>query len=236
LPSEAAARERIEKRTETTGPITHLSGPEDLMRNRQDNDKPRLSPDKFLNEDLIHLNLVLSALYLFCFEVLEYSIIEDTKDYLVEKFGIEEASRKITSWDELLDDMEHRQARVTSAYEKRLTGLDRNKSRASRLLLKEIGVLDAKDVDDIEEIRKHRNQIAHELPWLLVDEQLDVNLQHLVRIREILGKLEEWQISMETAVSPELVGKEMRSLRIVVVDHILSTALSIVSHDEESTA
>lgn len=207
------------------------------MRNRQDKTKTRLSPDKLLNQDLIHLNLVLSALYLFCFEVLESSIIEDAKDYLVEKLGLEEArSRKTTSWDELSDEMEHRQARVTSAYEKRLRDLDRNKARASRLQLKEIGVLDAKDVDDIEEIRKHRNQIAHELPRLLVDEQLDVNLQHLVRIREILGKLEEWQKSVETAVRPELEGKEMRSSRIVVVDHILSTALSIMSHDEESTA
>lgn len=202
----------------------------------RDRPEVRLSPAKFLDKDLIRLNLILSSLFLFCFEVLKYSIVEDVKDYLMEVFEFEEARKEITSLEMLLDEMEHRQERVAAACEKRLKDLDRNRWRASCLLLKEIGVISERDLDDLDEIRKDRNEIAHELPQLLIDEHLDVNLWHLSRMREILGKLEEWQISMEVSVRPELAGKEMRSSRIIVVDHILSTALSSVSQDEEEGA
>jgi hypothetical protein len=204
------------------------------MRHRQDRTTVRLSPAKFLDKDLIHSNLILSSLFIFCFEVLNFAIIEDVQGYLEEVFGFEEAQMEITSLEMLQHEMEHRKERVAARCRKRLKDLDSNRWKASCRLLNEIGVISERDLGDLEKIAKHRNEIAHELPQLLIDERLNVNLEHLVRMREILGNLDDWQMSMEKAVSPELADKELRSSRLIVVDHILSTALSSVLQDEEA--
>jgi len=191
--------------------------------------KYRFSPGKFLDEELIEHNLVLSSLYLFAFEVLKFVILADVEDFLTDTFEMEEASKRWATWEAMLEDMKHRDDRVVAAYRKRLKEFDKNKWKASYLFLADIGVISEEDVADIEEITEHRNAIAHELPRLLTDEHLDVNLDRLMRMREILGKIEAWQMDIEKAISPELEDEELHSFRMIVVDRILSVALSGLS-------
>ena len=196
----------------------------------------RFSPEKFLDETTIRQNLILSSLYLFLFEVLKFAIMEDVEDSLALTASLEDATGEITTWEVMLEESERRQARVAAAYKKRLGDLHKKKWKASCLFLEAIEVLDKQDVDDLGTIEAHRNEIAHELPRLLTAEDLDVNLRHLVCMREILGKIEAWQVSIEVAISPELEGKEIRSSRIVVADHIVSVALSAIYGDEGENA
>ena len=196
----------------------------------------RISPEKFLDETTMRRNLILSSLYLFLFEVLKFAIMEDARDSLTLTASLEDATGEITTWEVMLEESERRQARVAAAYKKRLGDLHKKKWKASCLFLEAIEVLDKQDVDDLGTIEAHRNEIAHELPRLLTAEDLDVNLRHLVRMREILGKIEAWQVSIEVAISPELEGKEIRSSRIVVADHIVSVALSAIFGDEGENA
>ena len=196
----------------------------------------RFSPEKFLDETTIRQNLILSSLYLFLFEVLKFAIMEDARDSLTLTASLEDATGEITTWEVMFEESERRQARVAAAYKKRLGDLHKKKWKASCLFLEAIEVLDKQDVDDLGTVEAHRNEIAHELPRLLTAEDLDVNLRHLVRMREILGKIEAWQVSIEVAISPELEGKEIRSSRIVVADHIVSVALSAIYGDEGENA
>jgi hypothetical protein len=205
----------------------------------------RFSPEKFLDKTTMRGNLILSSLYLFLFEVLKFAIMEDVKDFIMEDVedsltltpSLEDAMGEITTWEAMFEESEHRQARVAAAYKKRLGDLHKKKWKASCLFLEAIGVLDKQDVDDLGTIEAHRNEIAHELPRLLTAEDLDVNLKHLVCMREILGKIEAWNVSIEVAIYPELEGKGIRSSRIVVADHIVSVALSaIIGDDGESAA
>jgi len=196
----------------------------------------RFSPEKFLDETTMRQNLILSSLYLFLFEVVKFAITEDVKDFLTFTSSLEDATGEITTWEVMLEESERKQARAVAAYKKRLGDLHKKKWKASCLFLEAIEVLDKQDVDDLGAIEAHRNEIAHELPRLLTAEDLDVNLRRLVRMREILGKIEAWQVSIEVAISPELEGKEIRSSRIVVADYIVSVALSAISGDEEESA
>jgi len=204
----------------------------------------RFSPERFLDETTMRQNLILSSLYLFLFEVLKFAIMEDVKDSIMEDFedsltltaSLEDATGEVTTREVMLEESERRQARAAAAYKNRLGDLHKKKWKASCLFLEAIEVLDKQDVDDLGTIEAHRNEIAHELPRLLTAEDLDVNLRHLVCMREILGKIEAWQVSIEVAISPELEGKEIRSSRIVVADHILSAALSGISGDAGESA
>lgn len=193
----------------------------------------RFSPEKFLDEATIGRNLILSSLYLFLFEVLKFAIIEDVKDLLASPLG--EGRKEVTTGEMLLQEIERGQERAEAAYRKRLKEFDRNKWKASFLFLEEIDVIDKQDVDDLQAIEAHRNEIAHELPRLLTAEDSDVNLRYLARMREILGKIEAWQVSLEVAISPELEGKELRSSRMVVADQIVSMALSAILEDEKES-
>ena len=207
-----------------------------MSKRRKKESAFRFSPEKFLDEATMRQNLILSSLYLFLFEVVKFAITEDVKDFLTFTSSLEDATGEITTWEVMLEEGERRQARAVAAYKKRLGDLHKRKWKASCLFLEAIEVLDKQDVDDLGAIEAHRNEIAHELPRLLTAEDLDVNLGRLVRMREILGKIEAWQVSVEVAISPELEGKGIRSSRIVVADCIVSVALSAISGDEGESA
>lgn len=171
----------------------------------------RFSADKFLHEDAVRRNLVLSALYLFAFEVLKTAIITDVKDFLV--------------FDET-------DGREIEEYESRLQNLARNKWRASCLFLEEIGVLSSQDLLDVRAITSHRNSIAHELPRLLVSEDLDVDIEQLGRIRQILGQVDNWRKEYDVLpIYPGVKAEDVRSMRTAIVDKILWDVVSMIEGD-----
>jgi hypothetical protein len=55
-----------------------------------------------------------------------------------------------------------------------------------------MNVLTEDEVVDIRKIRDHRNEIAHELPSLLVGQGLGVDIDRFQRIRELLIKVDKF--------------------------------------------
>jgi hypothetical protein len=204
-----------------------------MSRRARQNLEFRFSLPKFLSDDAIRQNLILTSLYIFAFEVLKFAILNDVEFFLAELAGpTTQAPSKGETLEELLEWAQRSNARKVEAYRKRLRDYDRNKWKASYLFLADIGVISEKDVTRLKEIEKHRNEIAHELPRLLIDETLDFRPAYLARIREILGKIDDWQKDIEVAINPELAGKELFSGRLLVVDRILSVALSEFIDDD----
>jgi len=163
------------------------------------------SQEKLLKDGIIKRNLILSALFLFAYEVLKQSILDDVFSFLV------------------FDDTEEQVA----ADKAELRKLDRNKWTASCLFLEDLGIISHEDLDAIGEIEEHRNTIAHEMPRLLLDQALDVNIAHLNSIVRILQEVDRWRKEFDVLpMHPELDVDEVYSGRMMIVGKIMWDVLS----------
>jgi hypothetical protein len=91
-------------------------------------------------------------------------------------------------------------------------------------------VITEEDLRKIENIRRHRNQIAHELPKLLIDGDNNLSLGYLLQIRELLEKIELWWvINVEIPANQifdgdEISEKDIHPGRVILMDYIVSSA------------
>ena len=81
--------------------------------------------------------------------------------------------------------------------------------RASCAWLVEMGALTADEVETLEAIYEHRKVIAHELPKLLIDPDLDVHTDLLVAAIECVRKLGVFWGSIEVDTNPDWDGQDV---------------------------
>jgi hypothetical protein len=171
-----------------------------------------LDPDKFLSRDRIKVGLLLSSLYLAAFEILKIAIIEGIKDqfvFLDEPKPPDELAPKIkdsTDVDIATPAIENYRKQIVE-YEqqvkvKKFEERDQNGLIPSCEWLRDMGVLDQAEVEDVIRIRKHRNEIAHELPSVLVGKGFEVDLEFLSQIRSILKKIETFYAQSDLLLDP----------------------------------
>lgn len=179
-----------------------------------------LDTEKFLDPQAIRGNLVLSSLYLAAYELLKSAIIDNIRDFFTT--GYTEDGSPI----------------VESQYRDEVTKRHGDKLRASCLWLEKAGVISDSEVEEIGSIRKHRNEVAHELPRLLSQRDLNLNLDYFLRIRELLEQIEVWWIrNVEIPIDPmfdsiEVDDIEIRPGRVIALDHVISVALSEYLEEE----
>jgi hypothetical protein len=89
-------------------------------------------------------------------------------------------------------------------------------------------VIDGDEIEAIERITKHRNDIAHELPYFLISLDLDVNLDYLNRIADLFSKIDGWQSELTRSIEPDPKIREQKwySGRSLLLSQILSAALA----------
>lgn len=103
---------------------------------------------------------------------------------------------------------------------------------ASCLWLARAGVVDDEEVEEIAQIRRHRNQIAHELPRLLSERDLNLNLSYFIRIRELLEKIEMWWVrEFEIPVNPDFDNVDIDEIeilpsRVIMLDYLINVVLA----------
>lgn len=177
--------------------------------------------NKFLNPDAIKSNLILSALYLTAYELLKDAIIDNIRDF----FSFEYKDGKTIP---------------DKQYEDEVVRVHKYLLYASCLWLKRNDVITESEVEEIENIRKHRNQVAHELPKLLSDIDLNLNVGYFLRIRELLEKIEIWWVkNVEIPVNPDFDGvevneKDIRPGRVMALDYVISVAFSDYLKQEDN--
>ncbi len=209
-----------------------------------------------LSPESIKQTLTLAALYITTYELLKRTIIScvettnwldfDMSGYV---FGEKLTEKRRKEFEELsgvrikgdFDDLEDairvkfkhdyemkykRYKRAYTATEDRVP-LDSEMGKCC-LWLVENEVIDGDEIKDVERITKHRDEIAHELPDFLISLDLDVNLDHLKRAIELVRKIEAWRVELEKSVEPDASAREQEwtSLRLLLLDQILSAALS----------
>lgn len=180
--------------------------------------------EKIFNQELIKSNLIISSMFVTSFEMLKSSIQERLKGFLCinSKFNEDEEIEF-----EISDDFKNQ------VLERDIPKINRRKYRdyhlfySSCLWLKDNNVIDSKDLEDIEMIRKHRNLLSHNPLKLLVDENTNVNKELLKKCQKLLSKIEKWWIlNFEIPVNPEFDGQEIKeedvkSGRTIYLDYLM---------------
>jgi len=94
------------------------------------------------------------------------------------------------------------------------------------LWLADQGVFDESDVAELQRIREHRDQIAHELPALMMDPAFNVDLGLLSRMRHYLGAAGRYWGSVNASLgeipADEIDYDGIVSMSMLLFDHIAS--------------
>ena len=157
----------------------------------------RLDSAKLFTPEILRTNLLLSSLYLTSFEILKVAIIEGVKDFFIYQTPItnDEEKELLKSVDpKLVERFRASYENEVNDYEKeigiRIDDRDKLGLIPSCKWLQRQDALSEEEVDEIKLIRDHRNEIAHELPGLLIGEGFDIQLEHFQRIRTLLRKID----------------------------------------------
>ena len=129
------------------------------------------------------------------YEILKIAIIEGVKDFFIYQDPISDYDEKelLNAVDpSVVERFRERYQKDVSEYEEEvginIDDRDRLGLIPSCKWLQKQGVLSEEEVEEIRQIRDHRNEIAHELPGLLVGEGFDIQLEHFQRIRALIHK------------------------------------------------
>lgn len=157
----------------------------------------RIDSAKLFTPEILRTNLLLSSLYLTSFEILKVAIIEGVKDFFIYQTPItnDEEKELLKSVDpKLVERFRASYENEVNDYEKeigiRIDDRDKLGLIPSCKWLQRQDALSEEEVDEIKLIRDHRNEIAHELPGLLIGEGFDIQLEHFQRIRTLLRKID----------------------------------------------
>jgi hypothetical protein len=99
------------------------------------------------------------------------------------------------------------------------------------LVLVESQVISTEDLAEIQGIRDHRNELAHELPSFIAEVERELDVQRLEQIRLLVEKVERWWIrEVDIPTNPEYDGREVadegiRPGIVMVLDMVIATAL-----------
>jgi len=214
-------------------------------------DRNQLAFEKILDLEIVRVNLLLFSLYLTAYETLKSAIIDNIADSFVwetrtqteveanrKEFGERLSQLSLTSQEktEILEGMFGTQETYegqVGKYEENVgfeTGLKYDARARLGLIpscnyLHASGVLTEREIEEIKELREHRNRIAHGLPELLTSKGFGVDPSRLQRIRELIIKVEmfwaRFHISIEYPEIYDVPDEDIFSGRVVLIDQIL---------------
>lgn len=147
--------------------------------------------EKIVNQALLKRNMLIASLFVTSFEMLKNTIQEKIKSFLCPN-----STYNAQGEFEYEISNEYR----SDVLDKNIPGINRKRTPeyhlfySSCLWLRENSVLTKTDFLSLQQIRKHRNLIAHEPVRLLIDENLNVNMELLRKAQGLLNKIEKWWV------------------------------------------
>ena len=186
-----------------------------------DHAKPNPTSDwmKFLNPDSLKGNLIACSLFLAAYETLKSSVIKQIRGFYTLSFDA------------------NGRALTRDAYKREVVDLHKKLLPASILWLRSRDVINDADVERLEEITIHRNEIVHQLPELVMTVGKEVNFELLTRICELVTKIDTWWIlNFEVDVNPDFDGREINASEVHSGNMIFLQMLTQIAAGEEPTA
>ncbi len=180
-------------------------------------DKIKQSWEHFLNPELLRAKLVVGSLYISAFEMLKSSIIERIRDFFSIGFN---KNGPI----------------IGEKYKKDVLSLNRNPLYASLSWLKNMNVINENDLMEFENIKKCRNEIAHEFVNFLFTGITVDPLTLFPKMTALLSKIETWWIvNVEIPTNPDFDGKNIDENSIIpgpIMTLRLLTDIALGSEEE----
>lgn len=126
-----------------------------------------------------------------------------------------------------------------ASYRTHVLSRDRQRFKASSSWLVASGGLTSEQADLLEIIRHHRNEVAHELPRLLVDPDFEVRTDLLIASLDCLRSLGIFWGSIEVDTNPDIDGREVdyggiKSMSFMLMEYLVT--LVGIANDELGTA
>lgn len=145
---------------------------------------------KKLDPDVVSDNLMTASLFLMTYELLKGEIIDKTREFFFE--GINENEKK-----------------YSPQYASDVVSLHKDRFHASCLWLVRSGALSETDAEIAQNIRQHRNLVAHELPLLLFDPSAKIDSHLFAEAQRLLVVLGRFWGRIAIDINPDFDGKEV---------------------------
>ncbi len=160
----------------------------------------RLAPER------IRDNLITASIFIAAFEFLKLAVIEPIRSLHLVNI---ENGKKVYSDDYM-----------------QAIGSRQHQYRPSLDWLVSRGIIDQSEAEILDEIRCHRNEIAHELPLFALSWDKEVKVELLVEAKRLLTKIDRVWVMWEVDANPDFDNQEVEpedvaSGRMVFFDIIL---------------
>jgi hypothetical protein len=170
---------------------------------------------RFLNPESLKQNLIRASIYITCWELLKESVIGRPKDFFTHKWS---ASGE---------------GKPSPAYKTNVLSLHRDPLIASALWFRNRQAVSDGDIELLKSLKKHRNEIAHELPKFLGQADCEVRLDFLSGAFLLVEKIDKWWIqNVEIPTNPDFAARvftdeelnNVTSARMICMNLIISVA------------
>ncbi|AMM49942.1 hypothetical protein TH61_00405 [Rufibacter sp. DG15C] len=139
----------------------------------------KLEPEK------VKQNIILSSLYITAYDLLEVEIKENTKTFST--FHLKYSNEP--DWKEKAKQEYKREVTNKYPFKDKLNKVYKDDYRACSLWLKDIGAINLKEVKTLLKIRTHRNDVVHNLPSFIGDNDKHLNISLFNELQEIYKKI-----------------------------------------------
>ncbi|GAB1623191.1 hypothetical protein AAOGI_32410 [Agarivorans albus] len=173
--------------------------------------------ERFLNPVALKNNIITASVHSMAFEMLKSAIEDKIREFFTNGF-------------------DENGPTVSEDYKQKVLTLNRSRTYASLFWLKQMEAIDDSDLETFERIKRHRNELTHEL-FRFVSEgcSFDVN-ESFNDMIALLRKIEMWWfVNLEMAIDPDAYPSDLDLTqvspgRVWGLEMLITTALG--SEDE----
>lgn len=153
--------------------------------------------ERFLKPENLKANLIILSLFITSYEILKDSIITRIRNFYTNGFNEK-------GWI------------VNKEYQTEVKSLNKSLLYASLEWLKNMKAIDDNDIEEFNEIKKCRNELAHEIVNFITRGSTINPLPLFPKMINLLDKIEKWWIlNVEIELNPNLNDKEIDEKGIV---------------------
>ena len=158
----------------------------------------------------VRQNLIKASVFITAYELLKDAVVGNVSGFFL--CGFDQSGLK-----------------YLTEYERDVLSRDKSKVRASLLWLLDMKAITPEDLTAFDEMRKHRNDVAHELPKLLVDPTFSVDLDLLNKLYVMLRHLDRFFGEIQVDTDPDFDGKQVdldgiKSGITLLLEYVISIA------------
>jgi len=188
---------------------------------------------KISNPNLLKSQLTVSSLYITGYEFLKNSIIEKLKGLICSNSKLSNEGKLI-----FIENSDYKKIK-----NKKHTALEGNSNEFYSCCewYMDRGIISTFEFDELQKIRKFRNDIAHRLPELLIDDSKTFEIELFNSLLKFISKIEKyWVLEFEIPINPDYDNKEINEDEvstgvIILMEYLVNIAKEEIENIKKSS-